>query len=208
MFANTKKLYAALVTAGAIAAAPMAQAATTFNFTEVGNPSGVSGFLTLNIGSSGTSWGDAQIQNFAIFGGTYQGVALSITKASASDGGLDYYNGAGTATWLPPPTKPFGAAGSLTAQESDQENQPIGGPVASWDQYDYKVILKDNTLVEEVSFTYCTILGCPSGSTVTQDFKQTTYNIEFAPVPIPAALPLFASALVGLGVISRRRKSA
>ena len=39
--------------------------------------------------------------------------------------------------------------------------------------------------------------------------RQTTVDSTLtATVPVPAALPLFASALVGLGLLSRRRRSA
>lgn len=37
--------------------------------------------------------------------------------------------------------------------------------------------------------------------------NQVTFAIETLPVPVPAVLPLMASALLGLGLMSRRRKS-
>lgn len=37
---------------------------------------------------------------------------------------------------------------------------------------------------------------------------ETGSTIEISPIPVPAALPLFASALIGLGLLGRRRRSA
>lgn len=39
-------------------------------------------------------------------------------------------------------------------------------------------------------------------------FSGGSIDIGVAPVPVPAALPLFITALVGLGFVSRRRRSA
>jgi hypothetical protein len=45
------------------------------------------------------------------------------------------------------------------------------------------------------------VQGCPAGST---GWIDATLNVD--PVPLPGALPLFASGLVGLGLLGWRRK--
>jgi hypothetical protein len=39
------------------------------------------------------------------------------------------------------------------------------------------------------------------------DGGESFYIVPVAQVPLPAALPLFAAGLVGLGLLSRRRKN-
>lgn len=50
--------------------------------------------------------------------------------------------------------------------------------------------------------TYASVLAIPG-----RDFS-TPIDITFSPVPIPVALPLLASGLVGLGYLRRRQRAA
>lgn len=67
------------------------------------------------------------------------------------------------------------------------------------------------------AFQFTVLIDALSSETLTFDFGDVEINtsglttdIDFilsaSPVPVPAALPLFASALLGLGLLGRRRR--
>ena len=64
---------------------------------------------------------------------------------------------------------------------------------------------------DQASITFCAVLPCPTGSGSQKDFAANfgtpgVWSSNATAVPLPTALPLFATGLAGLGLLGWRRK--
>ena len=83
---------------------------------------------------------------------------------------------------------------------------------AEGDTFAFLEVLGDAPVLADLSLIDLTVLGLDPGAEFTLDFTggglSVTTTMAPAPVPLPAALPLFGSALLALGALRRRRRAA
>ena len=99
---------------------------------------------------------------------------------------------------------PQSGLGALTLQvirDAEPPTPPVGSPAGfTYTYFDPRTVALADTFV---SYTL-RIAGI--GNEV--PYYSGQIGIGVSPVPVPGALPLFASALIGLGALYRRRRSA
>lgn len=167
--------------------------------------SGVAGPISLGgITLTADTFSDASVPPDFSFGLAWVGNtgSLDITNNGASSYTVDF-------------TLTFDVVGDIFASGSDfdfAEAQVVfdlstsaGTMFPDWDEL-VDNFGGDTTFSNSGSFDFSLTIGAGAGGYVDLDVTTSAYAIS--QVPVPAALPLLASALAGLGVVARRRVAA
>lgn len=164
----------------------------------IGNGGSFNG-LTYNFiaGPSGTLSGGIITDQF----NSFSGLSLGGDQSGAAQ---FFFGGDSFTVTFPVPIKAVGIFFNVNANSGNFDvNTPVGN------------VSTGSAVYDTSTFVFAGLVSTDAFSTITvfsEDAALGSYNIpeiEFAPTPLPATLPLFATGLAGLGWLTRRgRKQA
>ena len=110
----------------------------------------------------------------------------------------------------------FSLAGNPDAKDTGViktlNSSVVGGSLLFSQDFKFDVTNTDKSNMGWINLAYSFIADSTSATLYFESLTQTAYgpaldNVAVSAVPLPAALPLFASGLAGLGLLGRRRKA-